>query len=193
MKNHLNTFLVGGSNTPFIQVLRINDQKVDKANFHGETDFVYCLKNIRDWAVSAGASKVIKIWDVEKLNSVMDLAGHHSEIYDIEVQDENVFFSSSADHNLITWDIREKKQVSQLKLKGITRNIQLKNGKLNFCDEHGNIFLDGNFRNDLKIHNKLQSLCLFDDQYTFFGGHSKLLHCFDRINNKIIDFHVEQN
>ena len=84
--------------------------------------------------VTAGQDKNIKVWKIDKNESLMTLTGHKSMIWCINEIKGNKLISGSSDNTAIIWNLNEKKFDFELfKDKEISVAIQLKTGKVLLC------------------------------------------------------------
>lgn len=76
---------------------------------------INCLIKLSDGKiVSGGQDNTIKIWDIEKKQTLFTLKGHSSIIWDIRELEGNKLISASDDNKAKIWDMNTKKEVCTL-------------------------------------------------------------------------------
>ena len=76
---------------------------------------INCLIRLSDGKiVSGGQDSTIKVWDIEKKQSIFTLKGHTSMIWDIKELPDNKLISASDDNKSKIWDLNAKKEVCTL-------------------------------------------------------------------------------
>ena len=99
---------------------------------------------------SGGQDKLIKIWDINKKESLMTLEGHKSMIWALNEIKGNKLISGGSDKRALIWDLNEKKLDFELyNDKEITVVLQLKNGKVLVCSENNLCLFDLDSRQKL--------------------------------------------
>lgn len=100
------------------------------------TGRINCLLKLSNGKiVSAGQDKTIKLWDINKSQSLCSLTGHKSMIWCIGEVEKNKVMSGSSDRFLKLWDLNGKKFEGDI-FKGtdeVSAAISLKNGKILLC------------------------------------------------------------
>ena len=76
---------------------------------------INCLIKLSDGKLaSGGQDNTIKIWDIEKKQSIFTLKGHSSIIWDIRELEGNKLISASDDNKSKVWDLKAKKELYTL-------------------------------------------------------------------------------
>lgn len=76
---------------------------------------INCLIKLSDGKIaSGGQDSTIKIWDIEKKQTIFTLKGHTSMIWDIKELPDNKLISASDDNKSKIWDLNTKKEVCTL-------------------------------------------------------------------------------
>lgn len=94
---------------------------------------INCLIKLKDGKiVSGGQDYTIKIWDIEKKQTIFTLKGHTSMIWDIKELEGNKLISASDDNKSKMWDLNEKKELFNLfqSHRQISAIAVLKNNKI---------------------------------------------------------------
>ena len=78
--------------------------------------YVYCVyimeneKNI--YAISSGVDKIIKIWNVNSLDTIKTLKGHNHSVFSFSMNEYyNSIFSGSFDHTIKMWKVKNGNQI----------------------------------------------------------------------------------
>ena len=86
---------------------------------------------------SGGQDKLIKVWDINKNESLMTLEGHKSMIWALNEVNGNKLISGGSDKRALIWDLNEKKLDFELyNDREITVVLQLKSEKVLVCSEN---------------------------------------------------------
>lgn len=78
----------------------------DCKSYQGHAGWVYCLNVYKNFLLSGGDDKTIKIWDIESTKMVEELCGHENGVTCTAFAN-NELFSGSYDHIIICWDLIE--------------------------------------------------------------------------------------
>jgi WD40 repeat protein len=76
---------------------------------------INCLIKLSDGRLaSGGQDNTIKVWDIEKKQTIFTLKGHTSIIWDIREIEGNKLISASDDNKSKIWDLNQKKEICTL-------------------------------------------------------------------------------
>ena len=78
---------------------------------HGDSIYALCVSPDGHWLATAGADKLVKLWDMETRQEIARLEGHLGHVLALAFnRDGSMLASAGADKTLHIWDTRTRKQ-----------------------------------------------------------------------------------